>query len=233
MGNLASARIILDLLFKIYRPKSVILTLAVGIGSWLRACAEQGVGEVVGVDSPDVPREQLLVSLDRFLPRNISEAGSLDGIAPLRKFDLIICSEIAQCLSVDRAPTFVDELCSLGELVLFSAAIPGQGGDQHLHQKVKPAYWGNQFARNDFLCFTDLLRPELWSQPQVEFRYAQNAFCSSRVATPRLQRLCVQWAPPRRGLSPLYTRVQCGRRQQLGPGRVCRFRCLYPSAMKH
>lgn len=73
-----------------------------------------------------------------------------------------------------RAATFVDDLCRLSNVVLFSAAVPGQGGTGHVNEQW-PEFWMNEFSRNGYLLF-DPIRPEIWNDSTVGPWYAQNCF---------------------------------------------------------
>jgi hypothetical protein len=91
-----------------------------------------------------------------------------------RRFDLAICLEVAEHLSGGRAASLVDDLCALSDCVLFSAAIPGQGGTNHINEQ-RQSYWAALFAERHFsLC--DVVRPRIWNSRAVEWWYKQNAF---------------------------------------------------------
>ena len=64
-----------------------------------------------------------------------------------RRFDLVNCLEVAEHLDASRADSFVDDLCALGDVVVFSAAIPGQGGTHHVNEQFQ-SYWQERFRRN-------------------------------------------------------------------------------------
>jgi len=177
-GSLASARIILQQAFRLYRPRSV-LDVGCGVGPWLRAAADLGVENVLGIDGDYVPRDKLMIPSDKFRPCNLAP-GPLSKAVDER-FDLVICLEVAEHLSPERAASFIDELCALGDVVLFSAAIPGQGGTGHLNERW-PGHWSHHFGRNGFACF-DHLRSRLWADEGIEFRYAQNILFFARRGT--------------------------------------------------
>ena len=56
--------------------------------------------------------------------------------------------------------------------ILFSAAIPHQGGKSHLNEQW-PSYWTRLFAEHSFRPW-DLFRREIWNEEEVEYWYAQN-----------------------------------------------------------
>jgi FkbM family methyltransferase len=56
--------------------------------------------------------------------------------------------------------------------VLFSAAIPFQGGAGHVNEQW-PSYWAALFAKHDYVAY-DVVRPAVWEDDRVAFWYAQN-----------------------------------------------------------
>jgi hypothetical protein len=57
-------------------------------------------------------------------------------------------------------------------LILFSAAIPGQGGTGHLNEQF-PDYWGSRFAKYGYRPI-DFIRRALWADRSVQFWLRQN-----------------------------------------------------------
>jgi hypothetical protein len=86
--------------------------------------------------------------------------------------------EVAEHLPEVHADRFVSLLASLSDEVLFSAAIPGQGGRHHVNEQF-PSYWIRKFAAHGFRCF-DFLRPMLWGRGDVDVWYRQNVIFFSR-----------------------------------------------------
>ena len=80
--------------------------------------------------------------------------------------------EVAEHLDEAAADTFVASLVALAPLVLFSAAIPYQGGTNHVNEQW-PSYWHAKFAARDYVV-VDCLRERLWRNEQVTYWYAQN-----------------------------------------------------------
>jgi hypothetical protein len=72
-------------------------------------------------------------------------------------------------------------LVTAAPLVLFSAAIPGQGGVHHVNEQWQD-YWRSIFHSFRFSP-VDLIRPEVWGHPDVEFWYQQNTilYCSAEA----------------------------------------------------
>jgi hypothetical protein len=66
----------------------------------------------------------------------------------------------------------VDSLVHHAPVVLFSAAVPFQGGEGHVNEQW-PQYWASLFHERGFRV-VDCLRREIWSHPAVNWWYAQN-----------------------------------------------------------
>lgn len=89
------------------------------------------------------------------------------------KVDLVLSLEVAEHLSLARAQSFIANLCTMAPAVLFSAAIPGQGGVGHINEQW-PSYWAEIFAGHRRKPY-DVLRPKLWTDDAIPAWYRQNA----------------------------------------------------------
>lgn len=149
-----------------------VVDVGCGEGWWAEECAMYGC-EVIGVDGAHVaPRSPLG---ERFLAHDLGQPlpGHLAG-----RFDVALCLEVAEHLPAERAEAFVAELVALAPLILWSAAIPGQGGAGHVHERW-PDYWVALFARHGYV-MSGALRWRVWSRPEVEPWYAQNLMVVTR-----------------------------------------------------
>ena len=164
---LRSARRVVPRVLEIVRPARVV-DVGCGQGAWLSVFREHGVEEVLGVDGEWVDPERLLIPRERFRHRDLRQPLDLEG-----PFDLAVSLEVAEHLPPESADGFVDSLGRLAPVVLFSAAIPCQGGVGHLNEQW-PDYWAERFARRGFVA-ADVLRRELWEDGEVAWWYAQNA----------------------------------------------------------
>ena len=138
-----------------------------GVGSWLREFELQGVEDVRGLDGPWVDEKNLQIDAARFNPCDLTQPVVLDW-----RFDLALCLEVAEHMSVDAADTLVDNVCRASDVVMFSAAIPGQGGTHHLNEQW-PEYWCEKFARRDYEPH-DCLRNRFWLDAAVSWWFRQN-----------------------------------------------------------
>lgn len=138
-----------------------------GVGAWLAAFAEAGVERVLGFDGDYVPRDMLKIPDDRFVAANLREP------LPIKeRFDLAISLEVAEHLPMEAADHFVGTLCGLAPVVLFSAAIPLQGGTEHVNERAQ-SWWASKFLSRGFRAI-DAIRPEIWNDDSVKFWYRQN-----------------------------------------------------------
>ena len=87
--------------------------------------------------------------------------------------DLVVSLEVAEHLSPARAESFVADLSAMAPAVLFSAAIPGQGGVGHINEQW-PSVWAGHFAAHGKKPY-DVLRPKLWTDEAIPAWYRQNA----------------------------------------------------------
>jgi SAM-dependent methyltransferase len=163
-GSYRSALVVLPLVFSIVAPRGVI-DLGCGTGTWLRAAHELGVPDYFGYDGPHVT--QLCIPQDRFAAVDLRQPLHAD-----RKFDLAISCEVAEHLPATSAATLVGTLTSLSDVVLFSAAIPGQGGVHHVNERW-PAYWQALFRARNYSAY-DFIRPRIWNDDRVDVWYRQN-----------------------------------------------------------
>src|SRR5262249_29915915 len=121
-GSQRSARLIVPLLLELVQPRSVV-DVGCGTGSWLSVFRDHGVEDVLGIDWEYVGANSLEISPDHFYAFDLTQPLRLE-----RRFDLVVSLEVAEHLPPESADAFVESLVSLGPTVLFSAAVPGQGG---------------------------------------------------------------------------------------------------------
>jgi SAM-dependent methyltransferase len=163
---LASARAVAPLVHEMIGPRSVV-DVGCGVAAWARAFADLGVERVLGIDGAYVQRSQLLIAPDQFVAHDLERP-----LPAVGRFDLAVCLEVAEHLSAARAVEFVGELTRLAPVVLFSAAAPLQGGENHLNEQW-PEYWERLFAGHGYVAF-DALRHRIWHNRRVDWWYRQN-----------------------------------------------------------
>jgi SAM-dependent methyltransferase len=171
--NLKSPTAIVPLVQQIISPESV-LDVGCGTGTWLKVFQDYGVRDVLGIDGDYVDLKKLKISSDKFLAHDLRR-----GLVVNRKFDLVISLEVAEHLPESSAEGFIASLVRHGDTILFSAAIPGQGGQDHINEQW-PAYWQSKFEHHGFYCH-DILRSQIWDNKDVDWWYKQNLFLVSKT----------------------------------------------------
>jgi len=161
-----SALVVAPLIVEATNAKSVI-DIGCGIGAWLKAFREQGIDNIYGVDGPWVDLDELLIPKGKFTVRELEKSIVIDRTA-----DLVITLEVAEHVSAASADAFVDGLVRIAPVILFSAAIPMQGGVHHVNEQW-PDYWEKKFKERGFVA-VDYIRRKVWADERVSFFYAQN-----------------------------------------------------------
>ena len=87
-----------------------------------------------------------------------------------KTFDLAMSLEVAEHLPSDQAEIFVETLTKLAPVILFSAAIPGQGGMGHINEQW-PDYWVNLFIKKGYQPI-DYIRRKICNNDRVQWWYA-------------------------------------------------------------
>lgn len=148
-------------------PVESVLDVGCGVGAWLLVFQNNGVKDIMGIDGNWVEGDQILIPRERFTVRELGQNFDLN-----RRFDLAVCLEVAEHLKPVSAPKLIAELCQLAPVVLFSAAIPNQGGIGHVNEQW-PSYWAKLFADQNYK-FIDALRLKTWEDDEVAWWYSQN-----------------------------------------------------------
>jgi SAM-dependent methyltransferase len=161
-----SAKAVAPLIVRLFAPGSFV-DVGCGTGTWTRALKDAGVPAALGIDGHNVQDRQLVIPRAEFQRHDLTQVLRLD-----RRFDLALSLEVAEHLPPERAGGFVADLCRLSDVVVFSAAVPGQGGTHHVNEQW-PSYWIALFESCGYTV-VDCLRPQLWYNTDVAWWYRQN-----------------------------------------------------------
>jgi SAM-dependent methyltransferase len=185
---LRSARRLIPLLLR-QIPVDSVLDVGCGQGAWLAIWKELGVPEIVGIDGSYVDATRLLIPTDAFVPHDLCLSFDLG-----RRFSIVQSLEVAEHLPESSAGTFIQSLVRHGDIVLFSAAPKGQGGDHHVNEQ-EYEYWRGHFSQHGYRAI-DFVRRRLTSDrdvaPWYRFNtvlYASDAIFESLPATLRAHRV--------------------------------------------
>lgn len=179
--SLQSAHVMLGLLTMHNDIRSVV-DFGAGVGTWLEAARHVGAESVVGIEGHWVETSALRFSGAEYRYQDLNRTIKLE-----RQFDLAISVEVAEHLHPERGPTFVDDLCSASQQILFAAALPRQRGEGHINCRPH-SYWVGEFHRNGYTCL-DAFRPHVWFDPRIEPWYAQNCFLFAKYGSPLTRKL--------------------------------------------
>jgi SAM-dependent methyltransferase len=188
-GSLQSAQVVVPLVLELARPQSVI-DVGCGRGAWLRAFRNGGVKTIQGLDGDYVDTASLLIPQECFSAVDLNKPFELSG-----RYDLAVCLEVAEHLPAAMASVLVRQLTAVAPLILFSAAIPGQGGTNHVNERL-PSYWRGLFEAHGFTMF-DPIRPAILTDSRIEWWYRQNIVVyAAKEAIDRLPLLEPHCVPP-------------------------------------
>ena len=157
-GAIRSAKEVMALI-----PHTDVFDVGCGVGEW-----NNGNPKYLGIDYR-VKESDLLFSKDNFREFNLNKEFPL--MSKDTNFSLAICLEVAEHLRPHRAKPLIDFLCSLSDTVLFSAAIPYQGGTGHVNEQWQ-TYWEKLFNDNGFGAAEK--QPEIRNNQNIDLYYRQN-----------------------------------------------------------
>lgn len=162
-----SAQQVLSILADVLPSLKSAVDFGCGVGTWLSVAQNMGAANIKGLDGPWVDHKLLEIPLDNFEQVNFEENIECD-----QRYDLAITLEVAEHLAGKTAGKFVESLIRASDFVLFSAAIPYQGGEGHINEQW-PDYWVEQFQDKGYVAL-DCIRKEIWSDRKIPIWYRQN-----------------------------------------------------------
>ena len=112
------------------------------------------------------------------LPGLRLELGGARGVEDGGDGGLVL--EVAEHLPHAKAELFVDNLVAHGDVILFSAAVPHQGGEHHVNEQP-PEYWRQKFKARGYDVF-DFVRPALTARGDVMPWYRFNTYVYANAA---------------------------------------------------
>jgi SAM-dependent methyltransferase len=147
-------------------PRASIADIGCGTGTWLAAALELGATSAFGIEGDWVTPTMLDDIRIAFAPQDLEQHFTGPSV------DLVMSLEVGEHLSPARAESFVADLVAMAPAVLFSAAIPGQGGVGHLNEQWQ-SWWAALFATHGYTAH-DIIRPAIWTDEAIPAWYRQN-----------------------------------------------------------
>jgi SAM-dependent methyltransferase len=147
-------------------PLNSVADFGCGQGAWLSVWRKTGA-IVVGVDGPYVDCRYLMIDTLQFRAADLNQPIDLG-----RRFDLVQSLEVAEHLPPQRASDFIGTLTAHGRLVMFSAAVPGQGGEHHINEQPLE-YWRKKFCDCGYVAL-DYIRPQIARNFAIQQWYRYN-----------------------------------------------------------
>ena len=146
---------------------STVIDFGCGMGTWCLAARELGINKIIGIDQNPYNSEYMLISSDQYLQKDLRNTIDLDMSACI-----VISVEVVEHIEEEYGEIFVENLCRHSDIILFSAAIPHQGGEGHVNEKPC-SYWSKIFASKGY-CYIDCIRPAFWDDNDVAVWYKNN-----------------------------------------------------------
>lgn len=163
-GSLKSASIVVPLVIEKFNPTSVV-DFGCGTGAWLSVFKNFGVKEVLGIDGSFF--DSCSLSKEEYRVFDLSNKIDLN-----KKYSIAMSLEVAEHLPEKSADLFVENMVNHSDIIFWSAATPGQGGDNHINEQPH-SYWIEKFNKLGYKA--DKGFRNLFSQSyQVESWYRQN-----------------------------------------------------------
>lgn len=137
-----------------------------GAGAWAKVWEEAGVTTtLVDGDYVENPMVKDFRAHDLSKPIDLGE-----------RFDLVQTLEVAEHLPETSASDFVDTLTRHGDIVLFSAAVKGQGGEHHVNEQPVE-YWRKNSLNEVTPVLTFCVR-KFKTMPMLSHGIDTTLFCS-------------------------------------------------------
>jgi SAM-dependent methyltransferase len=94
-----------------------------------------------------VPLDALLINPEQYIDQDLRKPFNMG-----EKFDVVISCEVIEHLEEEFTDTFIDNVCRLVKddgVIIFSGAVPNQGGNNHLTERFQ-THWAKKFRERGF-----------------------------------------------------------------------------------
>lgn len=170
------AQIVMSYMINWIKPESVV-DFGCGEGIWLKAVSDIDKDiRILGIDGDYINRKRLKIPVNCFLAADLEKGVKLDC-----RYDLAISLEVAEHLDEKSSDLFADSVARASDRILFSAAVPGQGGENHINEQWQD-YWIEKFAARGYLADTSV-RNFFWKEERITPWRRQNILFFSKEKT--------------------------------------------------
>jgi len=173
--DMESPSILVPFFMELFTPDRVC-DVGCGIGNFLGIFKKMGVKTVRGYDGAWANKELLAKHL------TAEEFRTIDFERPLPQlsetFDIALCLEVAEHVSHAKSSQLVDFLTALSPTIIFSAALPFQGGFNHINEQWEE-YWEEKFNRHGYRKY-DIVRHKIFANKKIKWWYRQNIVVYSK-----------------------------------------------------
>jgi hypothetical protein len=155
-------------LVRSFMPLGDVVDFGCGIGAWVYAAEQLGATSALGIEG------DWITGTDTIVDKAKIRIADLAADPPIftKEFDLAMAIEVAEHLPEASADAFCRSLASASNRILFSAAIPKQGGVGHVNEQPLP-YWVEKFWALGYVPL-ELIRPYIANDKSVYFWLRQN-----------------------------------------------------------
>jgi hypothetical protein len=167
LQSLKSAQAIVPILRQLLPEVNSVADFGCAQGVWLKCWMDNGMNDIQGVDGDYVDRATLAVPVEFFHARDLNKPIDLE-----RRFDLACSLEVAEHLQPENSEQFIHALTRHADIVLFSAAPPGQGGESHINERPFDS-WREMFRAKGYAAY-DCVRPLIAGSKDVSYWYRYN-----------------------------------------------------------
>lgn len=164
-GSYDSAITILSRLSAYVNPQSVI-DIGCGSGTWCKAAMNVWGIVALGIDQHSYEDCNMHIPESQYLQNDIRSR--VHGYHA----DLVICVEVIEHIDEEYEDTVLDNICAMSNTILFSGALPFQGGTGHVNEKPY-SYWVEKFNRRGFY-LDERIRHDIWDDARVAIWYRNN-----------------------------------------------------------
>lgn len=171
--------IVCDAVVNVFDPFT-LYDVGCGTGGYVQGLRQRGV-DAFGIEGSTSAREYLDVREEFIFWKDVREPLNLG----IEKVDMAMSLEVAEHIEPEYSDMYAKNLTELSNMILISAAPPGQGGHYHVNCQP-PKYWIEKFGKLDYAYIPELVedfKESLlkWKHRREVWVYAKNALVFRRV----------------------------------------------------